>query len=323
MEKKIKRIGVLTSGGDAPGMNAAIRAVTRTAINNGIEVVGVYEGYQGLIDNNMKTLNYTDVSNIITQGGTCLYSARCLDMLTDEGKEKAVKNCIDSGIDGIVCIGGDGTFKGARELSRRGIHCIGIPATIDNDISCTDYCIGFDTALNTVLDFVDKVRDTCMSHARCSVVEVMGRGAGHIALEAGISTGAVAIAVPEEEFDFQKMIEKIKSAQAQGRRQFIVIVAEGTGLTNKIHEVIVNETGIETRTAVLAHVQRGGSPTARDRVAASKLGYKAVELLLQGKTGKVVAMVKEEILDFDIEEALNKPKTFDFDLLNIADVISV
>lgn len=323
MEKKIKRIGVLTSGGDAPGMNAAIRAVTRTAINNGIEVVGVYEGYQGLIDNNMKTLNYTDVSNIITQGGTCLYSARCLDMLTDEGKEKAVKNCIDSGIDGIVCIGGDGTFKGARELSRRGIHCIGIPATIDNDISCTDYCIGFDTALNTVLDFVDKVRDTCMSHARCSVVEVMGRGAGHIALEAGISTGAVAIAVPEEEFDFQKMIEKIKNAQAQGRRQFIVIVAEGTGLTNKIHEVIVNETGIETRTAVLAHVQRGGSPTARDRVAASKLGYKAVELLLQGKTGKVVAMVKEEILDFDIEEALNKPKTFDFDLLNIADVISV
>ncbi len=323
MEKKVKRIAVLTSGGDAPGMNAAIRAVVRTALNNGIEVLGVFEGYQGLIDNNMKFLSYKDVSNIINMGGTMLYSARCTDMLTDAGKEKAVETCKAAKIDGIVCIGGDGTFKGARELSRRGISCIGIPATIDNDIGCTDYCIGFDTALNTVLEFVDKVRDTCMSHARCSVVEVMGRDAGHIALQSGIATGAVAIALPEQEFDFDKMIEKMLRARTQGRRQFIVITAEGTGLTNKIHQAIVDKTGIETRTAVLAHVQRGGSPTAKDRVISSLMGHYAVELLLEGKSCRVVAHDKDRLVDYDIEEALSKPKHFDYEALEIADTISV
>ncbi len=323
MEKKIKRIAVLTSGGDAPGMNAAIRAVVRTALTNKIEVLGVFEGYQGLIDNNMKFLSYKDVSNIINIGGTMLYSARCTDMLTDAGKERAVANCKTAGIDGIVCIGGDGTFKGARELSRRGISCIGIPATIDNDIGCTEYCIGFDTALNTVLEFVDKVRDTCMSHARCSVVEVMGRDAGHIALNTGIATGAVAIALPEQEFDFDKMIAKILRARTQGRRQFVVISAEGTGLTNKIHQTIVDKTGIETRTAVLAHVQRGGSPTAKDRILASCMGHYAVKLLLEGKSCRVVATQKDEIVDYDIEEALSKPKNFDYNFLEIADEISV
>lgn len=323
MEKKVKRIAVLTSGGDAPGMNAAIRAVVRTALNVGIEVLGVYEGYQGLIDNNMKFLSYKDVSNIINAGGTMLYSARCTDMLTDSGKERAVETCKSANIDGIVCIGGDGTFKGARELSRRGISCIGIPATIDNDIGCTDYCIGFDTALNTVLEFVDKVRDTCMSHARCSVVEVMGRDAGHIALQSGIATGAVAIALPEQEFDFDKMIEKILRARTQGRRQFIVITAEGTGLTNKIHQAIVDKTGIETRTAVLAHVQRGGSPTAKDRVVSSLMGHYAVQLLIEGKSCRVVAHDKDRLVDYDIEEALSKPKHFDYDALEIADIISV
>lgn len=323
MEKKLKRIAVLTSGGDAPGMNAAIRAVVRTALLNKVEVLGVFEGYQGLIDNNMKFLSYKDVSNIINVGGTMLYSARCTDMLTDAGKEKAVANCKTAGIDGIVCIGGDGTFKGARELSRRGISCIGIPATIDNDIGCTEYCIGFDTALNTVLEFVDKVRDTCMSHARCSVVEVMGRNAGHIALHTGIATGAVAIALPEQDFDFDKMIEKILRARSQGRRQFIVISAEGTGLTNKIHQAIVDKTGIETRTAVLAHVQRGGSPSAKDRILASCMGNYAVKLLLEGKSCRVIAKQKSGFVDYDIEEALTKPKTFDYNYLEIADAISV
>lgn len=323
MENKIKRIGVLTSGGDAPGMNAAIRAVTRTALSKGIEVMGVFEGYQGLIDNKMKFLNYKDVSNIISAGGTCLYSARCKEMLTDDGKERAVATCTTAGIDGIVCIGGDGTFRGARELSRRGIHCIGIPATIDNDIGCTDSCIGFDTAVNTVLDFVDKVRDTCMSHARCSVVEVMGRHAGHIALEAGLATGAVSIAVPEQEFDLEKMVEKMLKARSQGRRQFVVIVAEGTGLTNTIHETIVKKTEIETRTAVLAHVQRGGSPTARDRVLASKMGNYAVEAILAGKNSRVIVDKKGVITDLDIEEALEMKKTLDFDLLEVADTVSV
>lgn len=321
--KKIKKIAVLTSGGDAPGMNAAIRAVVRTALNNSIEVVGIYEGYQGLIDNNMRPLSYTDVSNIINVGGTMLYSARCAEMLTEEGKAKAVENCKAAGIDGIVCIGGDGTFRGARELSRRGVSCVAIPATIDNDISCTDYCLGYDTAINTVLEIVDKVRDTCMSHARCSVIEVMGRNAGHIALQAGIATGAVAIALPEQEFDFDKMVQKILRARSQGRRQFIIIVAEGTGLTNKIHQTVVDKTAIETRTAVLAHVQRGGSPMARDRVWASRMGCYALELLMNGKSCRVIAAQKDELVDYDIEEALNKTKPFDYDLLELAETISV
>ncbi len=323
MENAVKRIGVLTSGGDAPGMNAAIRAVVRTALNHKIEVMGIYEGYQGLIDNNMRFLNYKDVSNIINMGGTMLYSARCKEMMTEAGIETAVSNCAASGIDGLICLGGDGTFRGARELSRHGVRCIGIPVTIDNDISCTEYSIGFDTAVNTVLEFVDKVRDTCMSHARCSVVEVMGRNAGHIALEAGIATGAVAIDIPEVEFDYDRMIEKILRAKSQGRRQFIVIVAEGTGNTDKIRNMIVDKTDIETRIAVLAHVQRGGSPTAKDRVLASLMGNYAVDILLNGKMSRVVASQKREIIDLDIEEALNKPKVFDKRMLEVSEVISI
>lgn len=323
MRNELKRIGILTSGGDAPGMNAAIRAVVRTSLHYGIEPIGIFEGYHGLVYNSMRTLGYTDVSNIINIGGTMLYSSRCPEMMTDGGKMQAVANCKAAGIDGLVCIGGDGTFRGAQALSSFGIHCIGIPCTIDNDISCTDYCIGFDTALNTVLDFADKIRDTTMSHARCCVMEVMGRGAGYLALDAGLATGAVDIAIPERPFDFENMINKIKKARSQGRRQFIVIVAEGTKLTNKIMDTIVKETGIESRIAILAHVQRGGSPSAKDRNIASRMGYYAVKILREGKSCRVVSCQRNNIVDYDIDEALQMPKSIDYDLLNVADIISI
>ncbi len=301
-----RRIGVLTSGGDAPGMNAAVRAVTRAALSKGVEVVGVYEGYQGLMDNNLVNLTEkTAVSNIITQSGTFLYSARAVDFKTPEGMAAAIETCKKENIDGIVAIGGDGTFRGATDLSEHGIPTIGIPATIDNDITSTDYSLGFDTAMNTVIQMVDRLRDTCESHARCNVVEVMGRDCGEIAMQTGIATGATAIAIRELEFDADAAIEKIKAGKAAGKRAFIVIISEGCdGFAEPFAKRIQAETGVETKFARLAHVVRGGSPTLRDRVAASRMGDKAVELLLDGKSDLVVCERQGEIVATEIGYAL-------------------
>ena len=301
MSTKFRRIGVLTSGGDAPGMNAAVRAVTRTALAHGVEVMAIYEGYKGLITENMKLFGNRDVSNIINLGGTALYSDRCLEFKTEEGMQKAIETCRKNQIDGIIAIGGDGTFRGATDLTARGIPTIGIPGTIDNDITSTDYSIGFDTAMNTVIEMVDRLRDTCESHARCNVVEVMGRNAGYIALQTGIALGATAIVVGEVEFDEAAALEKIKECKASGKRNFIVIVAEGVdnyaeGFAKKIQA----ETGIETKFARLAHVVRGGNPTLRDRLIASQMGEEAVNLLLAGKSNLIVCMRDSKITSIDI-----------------------
>ena len=268
----MKSIAVLTSGGDAPGMNPAVRAVVRTACQRGIKVYGVDRGYTGLINGDIHEMNLRSVSDIITRGGTILYSARCPEFKTEEGLQKAVATCKKFGIDGMVIIGGDGSFRGARDLSLRGIPCIGLPGTIDNDISCTDYTIGYDTCLNTIVQMVDRIRDTSESHDRCTVVEVMGRGAGYLALEAGIAVGATSIIVPEVEYDIERdVIARIREFQKTGKKHFIVIVAEGVGGTAEIAKKIEAETGVESRATILGHVQRGGSPTARDRIMASQM----------------------------------------------------
>ena len=305
MEKKFKRIGVLTSGGDAPGMNAAIRAVVRSASYKGIEVMGIYCGYKGLLENDMKLLTQRDVSNIINHGGTMLYSNRCDKFKTQEGLARAVENCRRNGIDGIVTIGGDGTFRGATDLSRLGIPCIGIPGTIDKDISATEYTIGYDTAKNTVIEMVDRLRDTCESHARCNVVEVMGRNAGYIALDCGIAVGAVGIAIKEIEFDKKELIDRISALSKTGKRNFIVIASEGLGATHteELAVDIEKSTGIETRFARLAHVQRGGCPTCMDRVVATMMGDKAVDLLLDGKYNLVVCYNNAKVCAVEMEYA--------------------
>ncbi len=309
---QFKRIGVLTSGGDAPGMNAAIRSVVRTAIGRGVEeVYGIYSGYKGLIDDDMELLSIRSVSNIISRGGTMLYSARCPEFKTEEGMQKAVEVCKKRGIDGIVAIGGDGTFRGATDLTLRGIPCIGIPATIDNDISSTDYTIGFDTAMNTVVDWVDKLRDTCESHARCNVVEVMGKYAGDIALHTGIATGAISIAVRELPYDEDQAIKKIIKARENKKRNFIVIVAEGKeNFAEAYAKRIEEKTGIETRFSRLAHVQRGGNPTVRDRVTASLMGKAAVMELLDGKSNLVICERQGVITSMDINKALKIDRMF-------------
>lgn len=309
MAREFKRIGVLTSGGDAPGMNAAIRSVVRTAISRGIEVMGIYCGYKGLIENDMKLLTERDVSNILNHGGTMLYSDRCEKFKTPEGVALGVENCRKNGIDGIITLGGDGTFRGATDLCRSGIPCIGIPCTIDNDISATDYTIGYDTAKNTVVEMVDRLRDTCESHARCNVVEVMGRNSGYIPVECGIAIGATGIAIPEIPFDKEKLIDNIIHLSHNGKRNFIVMVSEGMGKgysTDLTHE-IQERTGIETRLAVLAHVQRGGSPSCTDRVTATRMGYRAVEQLLEGKYNQVMCLKKGSIHAEEVEYAF----TFD------------
>lgn len=308
MEKKVfKRIAVLTSGGDAPGMNAAVRAVVRSANFKGIEVMGIYCGYKGLMEEDMKLLNARDVSNVINLGGTFLYSGRSAEFKTPEGLEKAVNNCKKYGIDGIVTIGGDGTFRGATDLSRLGIPCIGIPATIDNDISATEYTIGFDTAKNTVVDMVDRLRDTCESHARCSVVEVMGRSAGYIALECGIAVGAVGVAIKEIPFNKDELIERMIELSQNGKRQFIVMVAEGMGsdYAENLTKEIESRTGIESRLAKLAHVQRGGHPSNTDRFVATLYGNKAVDLLIDGKYNLVVCQRNSEIISEEMEYAFS------------------
>lgn len=320
----MKSIAVLTSGGDAPGMNPAVRAVVRTACQRGIKVYGVDRGYTGLINGDIHEMNLRSVSDIITRGGTILYSARCPEFKTEEGLQKAVATCKKFGIDGMVIIGGDGSFRGARDLSLRGIPCIGLPGTIDNDISCTDYTIGYDTCLNTIAQMVDRIRDTSESHDRCTVVEVMGRGAGYLALEAGIAVGATSIIVPEVEYDIERdVIARIREFQKTGKKHFIVIVAEGVGGTAEIAKKIEAETGVESRATILGHVQRGGSPTARDRIMASQMGSRAVDLLTQGIGNRVVGIRDNKIVDFDIFEALKMTKTIDMKDYELAHEISI
>ena len=318
-----KTIGILTSGGDAPGMNAAVRAVTRAALSKGIKVIGIRRGYNGLINGDMFEMNARSVSDTIQRGGTILYTARCAEFREMPGVLKAKDKCVEAGLDGIVVIGGDGSFRGAADLSKCGIPCVGLPGTIDNDIACTDYTIGYDTAMNTAMEMVDKIRDTAQSHDRCSVVEVMGRNAGFIAVNTGIACGATAIITTEVPYNLDEIIEKIKKTQKTGKQHFIVVVSEGIGNSVEIARTIEKATGIESRATILGHVQRGGSPTVRDRVVATQMGYYAVELLEKGIGNRVVGMQNNKILDFDIQEALSMKKPFENDLYKIADEISI
>ena len=322
----MKTIGVLTSGGDAPGMNAVVRAVTRTAIRKGMKVYGIRRGYNGLIHGDIIELKERSVSDIIQRGGTMLYTARSHSFRSDEGQLQGKRVCEEFGIDGLVTIGGDGTFRGAAKLSAKGVPCVGVPGTIDNDIACTDYTIGYDTAMNTAMEMVDKLRDTAQSHDRCSVVEVMGRGAGHIALNTGIACGASFILIDEVKTSLVDVISKIETSRLTGKEHFIIVVSEGYAAnvmnSNDIAREIEQRTGIETRATILGHVQRGGSPTVRDRVAASKMGYRAVELLENGNGNRVVGMKNGEIVDYDIQEALEMKKDINMYLYNIANEIS-
>ena len=308
MEKK--KIGVLTSGGDAPGMNAAVRAVTRTALAKGFSVVGILRGYNGLLKGEMMDLDVRSVSEIIHRGGTMIGTARCLEFKEWDNVLKAAEVCRENNIHGVVVIGGDGSFRGAADLSKAGIPCVGLPGTIDNDIQCSEYTIGYDTAMNTVMELVDKLRDTSRSHERCSVVEVMGRHAGHIALNTGLACGATAVLLPEVPYEMDKVIDRIKEVKAAGKKHIIIIVAEGIGNTEEIAKRIERETGVESRATILGHVQRGGSPTVRDRVKASEMGYYAVELLEKGIGNRVVGLKDGRVYDVDIQEALSMKKAF-------------
>ncbi|MBR7100829.1 MAG: 6-phosphofructokinase [Clostridia bacterium] len=306
MEKKFRKIGILSSGGDAPGMSAAIKSVACSAISRGVEVVGILGGYSGLINNRIKPLTKNDVSGIISLGGTYLYSDRCDEFKTEEGMAKAIETCKKNNIDGIIAIGGDGTFRGATDLSVRGIPCIGLPGTIDNDITATDTTIGFDTAMNTVIELCDRLRDTSESHARCTVVEVMGRNAGYIAIETGIALNAIGVALQEVPFDKEALFERMIEARNNGRRSFMVIVAEGLGsaFAQSLTKEIEQKTGIEARYNCPAHIVRGGRPTLRDRVLASVMGDKAVDLLLQGQSDVVICSRDNKIISTDIKYAL-------------------
>ena len=309
MAKEVKTIGVLTSGGDAPGMNAAIRAVVRQAITKGLEVKGIKRGYAGLLQEEIIDMHAQDVSDIIQRGGTILQTARCMDFTTPEGQQKGAEICKKHGIDGVVVIGGDGSFKGAQKLAEHGINTIGLPGTIDLDIASTEYTIGFDTAVNTAMEAIDKVRDTSTSHERCSIIEVMGRGAGYIALWCGIANGAEDILLPEKyNYDEQMIVNHIIENRQRGKKHHIIINAEGIGHSTSMAKRIEAATGVETRATILGHMQRGGSPTCKDRVYASTMGAKAVDLLLEGKTNRVVGYRHGEFVDFDIDEALAMQK---------------
>ena len=319
-----KSIAVLTSGGDAPGMNAAVRAVVRAGINKGMRVYGVYRGYNGLLNGDVQEMNLRSVSDIIGFGGTMLYTARSEEFATPAGIKKAADFCRSIDVSGVVVIGGDGSFKGARALTNAGINCIGIPGTIDNDIACSEYTVGFDTAMNTALQMVDRIRDTAQSHDRCSIVEVMGRRCGDIALQTGSATGATAILVPEIPYNIERdVIQRIVNTQKTGKKHFIIVVAEGVGKVAELANYIENRLGIETRATILGHVQRGGSPTLRDRVVASEMGFRAVELLEKNLGNRVVAMKDGKIIDLDINEALDMQRVFDEDLYKIAMTISI
>jgi len=305
----VKRIGVLTSGGDAPGMNPCVRAVVRTALYHGIECYGIRRGWNGLINGDIIRLNEKNISHIINRGGTILYTARSKEFLTEEGQKKAVSTCKFLGLDSIIAIGGDGTFRGALALSKYGINVIGIPATIDNDISCTNYCIGFDTAANTAIECIDKLRDTMQSHERCSVVEVMGRNAGFLAMYVGLAVGATAVLVPEEPINFEKdVIEKIRQARFNGFTHYMIVVAEGAGSASEIAKQIKDAIDLDPRVTVLGHIQRGGVPTGRDRINATKMGFLAVDALLNGKTNRIICTKDGNFTDIDINDALSMEK---------------
>ncbi len=311
-EKKVKTIGVLTSGGDAPGMNAAIRAVVRTALANGLKVKGIRRGYTGLLEEDIVDMNARSVADIIQRGGTILYTARCPEFMTANGQDKGADICRKHKIDGLVVIGGDGSFQGARQLAARGINTVGVPGTIDLDIACTEYTIGFDTAVNTAMEAIDKVRDTSTSHERCSIIEVMGRNAGYIALWCGIANGAEDILTVEcYDRDESKIIENIRAKKKVGKTHHIIVNAEGIGDSYGMAKRIEAATGVETRATIVGHIQRGGSPTCKDRVYASAMGAKAVDILSAGGSNRVVAYRHGEYVDFDIEEALRMKKTLD------------
>ena len=322
MAKEVKTIGVLTSGGDAPGMNAAIRAVVRTAINKGMKVKGIMRGYAGLLQEEIVDMDGTSVADTIGRGGTILYTARCPEFMTEEGQKRGAEICRKHNIDGLVVIGGDGSYRGAGKLSALGINTVGLPGTIDLDIACTDYTIGFDTAINTAMEAIDKVRDTSTSHERCSIIEVMGRHAGHIALWCGIANGAEDILLPERyDGNEQMLINRIIDNRKRGKRHHIIINAEGIGHSASMAKRIEAATGIETRATILGYMQRGGAPTCKDRVYASIMGAKAVELLEEGKTNRVVAYKHGEFLDFDLQEALNMKKDIPEDQYEISKLL--
>ena len=329
MEKQVKRIGILTSGGDAPGMNAAVRAVVRSAIGEGIDCIGIRRGWNGLINSDFLHMDASSVSHIINKGGTMLYTARSEEFMTEAGRAKALATCKLLGLDGIVAIGGDGTFRGALALSRQAaeageqLSVVGIPATIDNDIGCSHYTIGFDTACNTAIECIDKLRDTMQSHERCSVVEVMGRHAGYLALYVGISVGATAVLIPERETDFDRdIVEKIRRARLSGTTHYMIVVAEGAGSAVEIGKRIHQEIGIDPRVTVLGHIQRGGSPSARDRETASRMGYEAVQALAQGRGNCVIATQDGRIVDLEMEQALQMKKEFDMERYQVLEALT-
>jgi 6-phosphofructokinase 1 len=315
LELAVRRIGILTSGGDAPGMNAAIRGAVRTAQCIGIECIGIRHGYEGLIRGDFIPLTEKEVQGLTRRGGTMLYTARSQEFMTEAGVKRASDTCRYMGIEALITIGGDGTFRGALDLSKHGIKVIGIPCTIDNDIGCSSYTIGFDTACNTAIEAVDRLSDTMQSHERCSVVEVMGHRAGYLALNVGISTGATITLIPEVKYDFDRdVVGRIRTARLAGRTHFTVIVAEGTEPVHVIAEKIHDAIGIETRVTALGHVQRGGAPQMRDRVTATSMGYRAVMLLAEGKSGRIIAMNGDTVVDLDINEGLAMKKEFDMNV---------
>jgi 6-phosphofructokinase 1 len=319
----MKRLGVLTSGGDAPGMNAAIRAVVRKCIYHDVEIYGIKYGYQGLIEGNIEKLNVGSVGDIIQRGGTKLYSARSLEFKTEEGQQKAIEQLKKFGIEGLIVIGGDGSFRGAQKLTEKGFPCIGVPGTIDNDIPGTDFTIGFDTALNTIIEAIDKIRDTATSHERTYVIEVMGRNAGDLALWAGLADGAETILIPEKQDDFDEVINRLKRGIERGKKHSIIIVAEGVGSGIEFGDKIKQATDLETRVTVLGHIQRGGSPTAADRVLASRLGAKAVDLLLEGKAGRMVGIQNNKLVDYDITEILSYKHGIDEGMYQLSKELSI
>ncbi|QBP40670.1 6-phosphofructokinase [Paenisporosarcina antarctica] len=319
----MKRIGVLTSGGDAPGMNAAVRAVVRKAIYHEIEVMGIYNGYQGLIDGKIVQLDLGSVGDIIQRGGTKLYSARCPEFLTEEGQQKAIAQMKKHGIEGLVVIGGDGSYRGAMALTSKGLPSIGVPGTIDNDIPGTDYTIGFDTALNTVIEAIDKIRDTATSHERTFIIEVMGRDAGDLALWAGLAGGAETIVIPEVQFNLEDILLRLRSGHERGKKHSIIIVSEGVMSANEFSKILKEHIDIEIRVSVLGHIQRGGTPTARDRVLASLFGARAVEMLMEGRGGLAIGMRNHQVVEYSMTEAFQGKRKADLSMYKLSKELSI
>lgn len=319
----MKRIGVLTSGGDSPGMNAAVRAVVRKAIFQEVEVFGIYYGYQGLLSGNIQKLEAGDVGDIIQRGGTKLYSARCEEFKSPEGQDRAIEQLKKHGIEGLVVIGGDGSYRGAMALTEKGFPCVGVPGTIDNDIPGTDYTIGFDTALNTIIEAIDKIRDTATSHERTFIIEVMGRDAGDLALWAGLAGGAETILIPEVDFDMDDMIDRLQKGKKRGKKHSIIIVAEGVMSGNKLAEMMHGKVDLETRVSVLGHIQRGGSPTGRDRVLGSLFGARAAEVLIEGLGGRAIGMKNHQVVDYDMTKAFIGEQDTDMSLYKLSKELSI